>query len=52
MSLDEAEEDDIVKEINQIQVAMDTMLEDYVQNISIDYQRPIKRFVLNGGSSC
>jgi len=52
LSLDEAKEKDVVREINGIQVAIDPDLEEYTTNMTIDYPQSVKRFILNGGSSC
>lgn len=52
LSLDEAKENEIVKVINQIQVAMDPSLEEYTTDMTIDYPQSIKRFILNSGNNC
>ncbi|WP_428909876.1 hypothetical protein [Niallia sp. Krafla_26] len=54
MSLDEPQEDDQVEVINGIQVAIDSYLEEYINDLVFDYKKEYGQFVFTGyeGNGC
>lgn len=52
MSLEEPQPQDIVKVINQIQVAFAANIEEYARDLVFEYYPESNGFALVGGSSC
>ncbi|MGJ7918977.1 hypothetical protein [Neobacillus sp. LXY-4] len=52
MSLDEPQEQDMIKVINQIQVAFAGNIVDYTNDLVLEYYKENNGFALIGGSSC
>lgn len=52
VSLDEPQEQDMIKVINQIQVAFAGNIVDYTNDLVLEYYKENNGFALIGGSSC
>ena len=52
MALDEPKEEDKIKIINEIQVAIEPLVEEEIDDLVVEYDKSTNSFVLSGHDDC